>query len=408
MKKISLCILKGIEPLEGAWAEWVEDEVLTPSQPSDARGRITIELTRPVRSLKVFVFCPGFWETSFKVLRADEEIRVQLRRIDPTERPWWKKAIGSLAPAAGAGVRIGVIDSGCGAHPHLENVEVFEPAWVEEDELFLLEYRPASKVDRVGHGTHVCGILAASPSNGPIGLSGIAPSAEIKLCRVFHGYEENAEDERLQNKIAEAIEFLAQDQAVDIINMSFDIDLSDRGSLTLSNAIDAAHAAGVILVAATGNDGAQQLAFPASHPKVWSVSAFGLDHELPDDLMNFRPPPGSDRWCSKNSGMFLANFSNTGLPGSFCAPGVGIAAAFYKMPEMSDCQDDRLFISMSGTSMASPMVAGLFAAWIGDDSSPDQRPEAIDKHRFIVDATARFVRRGHFGNRHRINGVFCS
>ncbi|MBI2410378.1 MAG: S8 family serine peptidase [Candidatus Kerfeldbacteria bacterium] len=169
--------------------------------------------------------------------------------------------------------------------------------------------------DEFGHGTHVAGIIAAEDNS--IGVRGVAPSAAVMAVKVLdsegYGYDSN---------IADGIRY-AVDNGADIINLSLG---SSLASNTLKEAVDYAVAAGVLVVAAAGNENSFTLpSYPANYAGVVSVGALTEDGEK-------------------------AYFSNWGKV-DIMAPGDDI---------LSTTPGDT-YTSYSGTSMASPFVAGVAA-----------------------------------------------
>ena len=128
----------------------------------------------------------------------------------PTDGPlgWWHETLGIRDyDLRGSGIRIGVIDSGCGPHSALAHVNAIG-AYIDGD------YDPEGGADSGSHGSHVCGTIAARPvSEGHYG--GIAPGAEVYCARVFPP-DKGAN----QGDIANAIDELSKVHRVDLINMS--------------------------------------------------------------------------------------------------------------------------------------------------------------------------------------------
>jgi subtilisin len=120
----------------------------------------------------------------------------------------------------------------------------------------------------------------------------------------------------------------------------------------ISRAIEDAADRGVLAIGAAGNDFRRFVAFPARHPDVLSVSAFGCELSL--------PPRAYDRWtlsrdrASANRDLYFANFSNQGVDGTrvdLTGPGAGV---------VSTVPGDG-YAPMSGTSMACPAATGAIA-----------------------------------------------
>jgi subtilisin family serine protease len=168
--------------------------------------------------------------------------------------------------------------------------------------------------DDIGHGTHVAGIIGAS-LNG-LGVVGVAPQVKILPVRVMNAGSGTT------SAIAAGIRWAA-DRA-QIINLSLG---GPTISKTLQAAIDyAIQTKGRLVVAAAGNDGdtGNQTEYPAAYPGVVAVGAVD----------------GTGQHAS---------FSNTGSYVMFSAPGVNITSTFLAGQ----------YAALSGTSMASPHVAGL-------------------------------------------------
>jgi hypothetical protein len=175
------------------------------------------------------------------------------------------------APAAGArdlsGVVVAVLDSGVaytdhshGSHVHaaapsLAGSAIHAPAdFIDGDALPLDEHQ---------HGTHIASIIASSGE-----VEGVAPGVGLMPVRVLDA--DNAGDEQA---LIEGI-YHAIDNGADVINMSLSFGLGYTPSEPLRMALQAAHDAGVVMVAASGNDGAGRATWPAASPLVLSVGAF--------------------------------------------------------------------------------------------------------------------------------------
>ncbi|MFJ7681443.1 S8 family serine peptidase [Peribacillus butanolivorans] len=169
------------------------------------------------------------------------------------------------------------------------------------------------------HGTHIAGIIAGS-ANNDLGGTGVAPNIKIMPINVFKGEYADTAD------IIEAIHYAVQ-QGADIINMS----LGDtRYSEALNKAVQEAYSKGLLIVAAAGNEGdmgkSVQRVYPAAFSHVISVAATD----------------------SKDKRTSYSNYHSTV---DIAAPGDYI---------LSTLPNNR-YGWMSGTSMATPMVAGVAA-----------------------------------------------
>ena len=176
--------------------------------------------------------------------------------------------------------------------------------------------------DKVGHGTHVSGIISAN--NNTIGVVGVAPNCNIYMLQVG--------GRRLSTlDIIEGLDWVIAthhdadpNNDIHVINMSF----SGGGSDAEEAALIEAYNDGVLCVAATGNDGAAVQA-PANYACVMGITA-------------------------STSTDAMASFSNTGPEVELIAPGYSIYSTYKR----------GRYTTMSGTSMACPMVVGAAAlAW---------------------------------------------
>lgn len=170
--------------------------------------------------------------------------------------------------------------------------------------------------DDQGHGTTVAGVIGARRNNR-IGTAGIAPGVRLVTLRAFDGTGNGQDDD-----VAAAIVYAA-DIGVDVLNMSFgDFYLSPL----MHDAISYAAAKGVVLVASSGNDGVSDPHYPSGFTEVMSIGA-------------------------TTEGDLLSPFSTFGSQLSMVAPGVDI----YTTSLGGE------YSAVSGTSFASPYVAGVAA-----------------------------------------------
>ncbi|MDP4086531.1 MAG: S8 family serine peptidase [Bacillota bacterium] len=209
----------------------------------------------------------------------------------------------------GKNVKVAVIDSGIYPHEDLN---------IAGGKSFV-SYT-SSYTDDNGHGTHVAGIIAAK--NNGIGIVGVAPDAQLYAVKVL-----NQNGEGLTSDIIAGIDWAITNK-MDIVNLSLG---SPEDSALLQATINRAYDAGILVVAAAGNDGnssgtGDTVDFPAKYDKAIAVAA--------TDSQNQR-----------------ASFSSTGNEIDFAAPGVDILSTVL----------DNQYASYSGTSMATPFVTGDLA-----------------------------------------------
>jgi len=191
------------------------------------------------------------------------------------------------------------------------------------------------------HGTHVSGTVAAA-SNNSIGVAGIAYEAKIMALRAL------GVGGGLSSDIMKCIEYAAgltiapdpiPNQPADVINMSLGGGSPSQAEQTI---INDARAAGVIIVAAAGNESTSARSYPASYDGVISVSAVGPDKSLAS-YSNFGSKidvaaPGGDFGAS-NDGVYSTSGDDTGQGGTI----------------------QNVYSFSRGTSMASPHMAGVAA-----------------------------------------------
>jgi subtilisin family serine protease len=183
------------------------------------------------------------------------------------------------------------------------------------------------------HGTHVSGIIAAVRNNGK-GIDGIADNVRIMMIRAVPDGDEHDKD------IALAIRY-AVDNGAKIINMSFGKGFSPKKEW-VDDAVKYAESKGVLLVHAAGNDAADvDTAYNFPNP------TFNADGQRATNWITVGASGDP-----KNGGL-VASFSNYGKKEvDVFAPGVNI---------YSSVPGGNTYGNASGTSMASPVTAGVAA-----------------------------------------------
>ena len=174
-------------------------------------------------------------------------------------------------------------------------------------------------IDESGHGTHVAGIAGAMPNNG-IGIAGVA--WECPLIAIRAGLSLGGSSRMQDDDSASAIVYAA-DSGASIINMSWG---SEHRSFVIQDAIDYAYARGVVLVAAAGNSQKPTAIFPAAYRKVIAVASTEQNQQ---------------RFYQSNFGASI----DIGAPGNV----------------ILSTQINNQYRLLTGTSMASPHVAGVAA-----------------------------------------------
>ncbi|WP_416985819.1 S8 family peptidase [Streptomyces sp. T028] len=252
------------------------------------------------------------------------------------------------APAAwqagydGKGVKVAVLDTGVDAtHPDLEDR-------VETAKNFS---DSADTVDRVGHGTHVASTVAGSGAKSGGKYKGVAPGA-----RLISGKVLNDEGEGYDSDIIAGMQW-AVAQGAKVVNLSLggtdspDVDPLEQAVNELSAS------SGALFVIAAGNEGPQAgtIGTPGSAASALTVGAVDRTDAIADFSSRGPTADGS-------------------LKPDLTAPGVDIVAAKAAEGTEGDPAADG-YVSMSGTSMATPHVAG--AAAILAQEHPDWTGERI-------------------------------
>ncbi|MGZ8793398.1 MAG: S8 family peptidase [Gaiellaceae bacterium] len=226
---------------------------------------------------------------------------------------WWRAAIRSdQVESPGAGKPVTVVDSG---------IDLTHPEFATRPNTTALNPQTTTEMDE-DHGTEVSSVVAA-PNNG-VGVVGIYPDAVLRVwdASPFGFLNEGAAIQGI---------YEAARRGPGVINLSFGGEDDDP---LLDDAIRFAFRSGSLVVAAAGNDAldGNPPNFPAFYPHVLTVGA------------------------TDETGQ-VAAFSTLSATVDMAAPGVGIPVA------EPTSQDPSGYIFASGTSFASPLVAGA-AAWV--------------------------------------------
>lgn len=236
-------------------------------------------------------------------------------------------------------VKVAVLDTGCqrdhvdfegdieqGHNPTSGNSVAFYQGKIRQTKNKNKRRKLQGKINKVlanvtdvdGHGTHCTGIITAN--NNTIGIVGVAPKAAVLPIKVLGDNGSGSFRDVIQG-INHAVALKA-----DVISMSLG---SSSGMPELQQAIRRAYNKGIPVICAAGNAGTTTLDYPAKYTETIAVGAL--------DRNNLR-----------------ASFSQMGPNLDFMAPGVDI---------ISTIPGNR-YASMSGTSMATPWLAGMVALMI--------------------------------------------
>ncbi|MDF2668374.1 MAG: peptidase and in kexin sedolisin [Paenibacillus sp.] len=239
--------------------------------------------------------------------------------------PWGVKQIKapeSWSHARGNRIKIGVIDTGIDyMHPDLRG---------RISRGVNLIHKGSLPTDDNGHGTHISGTIAAS--NSYSGLVGVAPMAMIHPVKVF-----DHNGTAFVSDIVLGIDWCVHNR-MHIINMSFGM---RNRSKSLHDAVRNAFAAGISVVASSGNDGRRsQIDYPARFVQTIAVGAT-TKHKR------------------------IAAFSNRGKAIDIYAPGDKVYSTWL----------ERKYMELSGTSMATSHVSGVIALML--TLKPELTPKEI-------------------------------
>jgi len=262
------------------------------------------------------------------VLRVDDDVIVEalernefdsLRVLNPLRKisqpsqtlPWGVDRVDAelvwpTTGNTGDPIKVGIIDTGISnKHPDLlanikGGVNTINPSksWNDDN----------------GHGSHVAGIVAAL--NNSIGVVGVGPDIDLYAIKVL-----NANGTGYLSDVIEGIEWAIQN-GMQVINMSLG---TTSNVPSFHDAIIAAKNAGIVIVAAAGNNGVA-VTYPAAYPEVIAVSAIDQNDQI-------------------------ASWSSRGPEVDLAAPGVSIYSTYKGTG----------YATLSGTSMAAPHVTGVAA-----------------------------------------------
>lgn len=256
----------------------------------------------------------------------------RVERLPNIEKVWDKGFRGQ-------GQRIVIIDSGIHPHPDLKDKVV---EWVD-----FSKAKKSNPVDDYGHGTHVAGIAAGSGASSQGEISGIAPDAELVGLRI--------------TTVAEAIKALQwcveNKDALNlkVVNMSLG-EVARRGHKfdPWALAVEKATEAGLIVCVAAGNEGPNpgSISTPGIHPNAITVGAY--------DSKGTPDPSDDTVWKNSSQGPTIDGLMKPDV----LAPGVAIFGPLapgtpLDNPALPHRGQD--YFAISGTSQATPMIAGLTA-----------------------------------------------
>ncbi|MFI1789584.1 S8 family peptidase [Streptomyces olivaceoviridis] len=231
----------------------------------------------------------------------------------------------------GQGVKVAVLDTGVDAsHPDLAG-RITEAVDLSNS---------SNTDDHFGHGTHVASIVGGSGAASGGTRRGVAPRADLLIGKVLgdDGYGS-------ESAVIDGMQWAAREHAK-VVNMSLGSGSATDGTDPLSQAVDSLTASsGALFVVAAGNEGEtgpSSVGSPGAADAALTVGAVDRDDSL---------APFSSRGPRLGDGAVKPDVT---------APGVGIIAARASGTTLGDPVDAH-YVALSGTSMATPHVAGAAA-----------------------------------------------
>ena len=256
---------------------------------------------------------------------------------------WGVCACGALSAwgafaARGAGVKVGVLDTGVDdTHPDLAGKVVDFAEFNASGQVVSNQPR-----DSHNHGTHVCGTVCGGNSSGR--WIGVAPEAQLAVGLVLNGDQGGTDAQ-----ILAGIDWALRVAKVDVMNMSLGgLSLSPIVQTTYEVAILNCLLAGVPVVTAIGNDGHQTTGAPGSDFLAYAVGAI----DVTDTVAGFSG--GRTQQLQASNVIPPQYLPLTYSKPEISAPGVAVLSSI-------PSESGELYAAFNGTSMATPHVSGAMA-----------------------------------------------
>ena len=255
--------------------------------------------------------------------------------------PWGMKAIyndNNLTQTSGGNnVRIAILDTGV----NVGHADLYYNAEQCKDFTQATPLVNGTCTDRQGHGTHVAGSALAEGGDDRRGVYGVAPNAKIWAYKVL-GDDGSGYADDIANAIRHVADQASGLSVKTVINMSLG---SSSESSLITNAVNYAYSRGVLVVAAAGNSGyaAGTIGYPAAVPTAIAVA--NLENRTENGT--YRVANTSSRGFTGTAGDYIIQKGDVEIS----APGTAIFSTW----------NNGGYATISGTSMASPHVAGLAA-----------------------------------------------
>jgi serine protease AprX len=277
----------------------------------------------------------------------------------------------------GQGITIAVIDTGIAPHPDYNDRVVAFKDWVAGK---------TEHYDDQGHGTHVSGCAEGNGTMSNGRFMGPAPEANLVGIKVLDKHGSG----RLSD-IIKGVQWAVdhkEEHSIDIINMSlggpgFASYLDDPVAQSVGKAFEA----GIVPMVAGGNSGPKPstIGTPGNHPNAFTVGALndrGTADRSDDEVAFF-----SSRGPTTHDGLTKPDILSPGMAIT-ATNAVGSALDAAPVPHVGQS-----YITISGTSMATPIMAGIVAAVMS--ANPDLTPGQVKE---IFTSTADLIPNGPDAN----------
>jgi serine protease AprX len=270
----------------------------------------------------------------------------------------------------GAGVTIVVVDSGVALHPDIETMTAVVDVVAQPNMPHAAP--PEDSIDPNGHGTHVAGIMVGSGSRSAGRMAGVAPQASLISVRVLDGLGRG-----LTSDLLAGLQWILDhkdEHGIRVVNMSLGHPVFEPAAVDpLVEAVDSLWDAGLVVVCSAGNRGRSghvTVTSPCNSRKVITVGATSDNHTAPitdDKIASYssRGPTAFDLVAKPDlvaPGNRIVSLRSAGSRMDTLLPDRRVAAD----PAQPEAVE---YFEMSGTSMASPIVAATAALMIEQDPS---------------------------------------
>jgi serine protease AprX len=283
----------------------------------------------------------------------------------------------------GAGVTIAVVDSGVAQHPDMQTLTAVVDAVGNP---VPVAAPPSTSIDPYGHGTHVAGIMVGTGASSQGRMAGVAPQASLVSVRVLDDIGRGMASDVLAG--LQWIQDHKAEHGIRVVNLSLGHPVVEAAEDDpLVEAVDALWEGGLVVVCSAGNRGQYghvTITSPCNSRNVITVGAANTHGtaSLEDDTIttySSRGPTGFDLFAKPDivaPGNRIVSVRSAGSLMDVALPDRRVAAD----PSNPLVQD---YFEMSGTSMASPIVAATAALMIEQD--PSLTPASV-KARLMMSA----------------------